>query len=240
MKGPLPNALPRARVPLHAMSHASRYASATSCSVRRLLRDSLGAFLEVGDEVGAVLRLFKPGEDHLRARDVLLRVEQVVVERVLAPLDALVLVRGGVRETLRRAGDAAEQTAEVGALYAFSVVSFGNEAVSAPRDMTQNRKNANAVRCGTDSSAHSGAPGSPPGNRAGVRSAGEVFRGGGSGVGRTGGGDRRSACGLFPLASRRTYLLVAAAGLGDVALRALGLEDLRACESRHPRWERRG
>ena len=80
---------------------------------------SLGAFLEVGDEVGAVLRLFKPGEDHLRARDVLLRVEQVVVERVLAPLDALVLVRGGVRETLRRAGDAAEQTAEVGALYAF-------------------------------------------------------------------------------------------------------------------------
>ena len=116
MKGPLPNALPRARVPLHAMSHASRYASATSCSVCRLLRDSLGAVLEVGDEVGAVLRLFKPGEDHLRARDVLLRVEQVVVERVLAPLHALVLVRGGVRETLRRAGDAPEQTAEVGAL----------------------------------------------------------------------------------------------------------------------------
>ena len=133
MKGPLPNALPRARVPLHAMSHASRYASATSCSVCRLLRDSLGAVLQVGDEVGAVLRLFKPGEDHLRAGDVLLRVEQVVVERVLAPLHALVLVRGGVRETLRRAGDAAEQTAEVGALR-ISVARFGSEAVSAPRD----------------------------------------------------------------------------------------------------------
>ena len=74
-------------------------------------------------------------------------------------------------------------------------MSFGNEAVSAPR-AEQNRKNANAVRCGTDSSAHSGAPGSPPGNRAGVRSAGEVFRGGGSGVGRTGGGiaGRHAGC----------------------------------------------
>ena len=77
---------------------------------------SLGALLEVSDEVGAVLRLFEPGKDHLRAGDVLLGVEQVVVERLLAPLHALVLVRGGVRETLRRAGDATEQTAEVGAL----------------------------------------------------------------------------------------------------------------------------
>lgn len=75
--------------------------------------------------------------------------------------------------------------------------------------------------------------------RAGVRSVGEVFRGGGSGVGRARGavGGRRAGGSC----SRRdaTYLLVAAAGLGDVALRALGLEDLRACESRHSRWERR-
>ena len=72
-----------------------------------------------------------------------------------------------------------------------------------------------------------------------LRSVGEVFRGGGSGVGRARGavGGRRAGGSC----SRRdaTYLLVAAAGLGDVALRALGLEDLRACESRHSRWERR-
>ena len=79
----------------------------------------LGFPFEISYQVIAFFLLFQAGEDHLRAGDVLLRVEQVVVERVLAPLDTLVLVRGGVRETLRRAGDAAEQTAEVGALYAF-------------------------------------------------------------------------------------------------------------------------
>ena len=76
----------------------------------------LGALLQVRDQIRAVFRLLQAGENHLRARDVLLRVQQVIVQGALAPGDALVLVRRAVRETLRGAGDAAEQAAEVGTL----------------------------------------------------------------------------------------------------------------------------
>ena len=201
---------------------------------------SLGAVLEVGDEVSAVLRLFQPGENHLRARDVLLGVEQVVVERLLAPLHALVLVRGGVRETLRRAGDAPEQTAEVGALRvrrSIAEVDVSESAAKTKGKNTSRRRIENRSRVQGRAQTAVGSP--PP--RAGRKSISRRgFSRRGIGVGRARGavGDRRAVC----FCSRRdaTYLLMAAASLGDVALRALGLEDLRACESRHPRWERRG
>ena len=181
-------------------------------------------------------RGFKPGEDHLRA-DVLLRVEQVVVERVLAPLDTLVLVRGGVRETLRRSRRRGRTDRRGWGPIRVSVVRFGNEAVSAPRDDVQIIRRP--LWDGLERALWR--TGLKPGNRAGVRSAGEVFRGGGSGSVAGGGGGgiagRHAGCSRSRRGGRTC---LAAAGLGDVALRALGLEDLRACESRHPRWERRG
>ena len=79
----------------------------------------VGRSLEVRDEIRAVLGLLEAREDHLGARDVLLGVEEVVVEGILAPLDALVLVSGGVGEALGGAGDATEETAEVGALWSW-------------------------------------------------------------------------------------------------------------------------
>ena len=73
----------------------------------------LGAVFQIRDQIGSILRFLQAGENHLRPWNVLLRVQQVVVQGVLAPCDALVLVRRAVRETLRGAGDAAEQAAEV-------------------------------------------------------------------------------------------------------------------------------
>ena len=90
-------------------------AAAPSVSRRLLL---LGALLQERDQVGAIFRLLETGEDHLRARNVLFRVQQVIVQRLFAPSHALVLVRRRVRETLRGAGDASEQTAEVRTLRA--------------------------------------------------------------------------------------------------------------------------
>ena len=52
----------------------------------------LGGLLQVGDQVGPVLLLPQPGEDHLGAGDELARLLQVLVQRLGAPRDALVLV----------------------------------------------------------------------------------------------------------------------------------------------------
>ena len=51
-----------------------------------------GGLVDVGNQVGPVLLLLQPGEDHLGAGDVLLGVDEVLVQGVLAPGDALVLV----------------------------------------------------------------------------------------------------------------------------------------------------
>ena len=51
---------------------------------------SFGGGLQVGDEVSPVLLLLETGEDHLGAGDVLLGVDEVLVQGVLAPGDALV------------------------------------------------------------------------------------------------------------------------------------------------------
>jgi len=102
---------------LDATRRTTRDARETRAATRepreREVERLLGALLQVRDQIRAVFRLLQTGEDHLRARNVLLRVQQVVVQGVLAPGDALVLVRRAVRETLRGAGDAAEQAAEV-------------------------------------------------------------------------------------------------------------------------------
>lgn len=98
------------------VTHASRPSPLTPHAYVRCL---VGRSLEVRDEIRAVLGLLEAREDHLGARDVLLGVEEVVVEGILAPLDALVLVSGGVGEALGGAGDATEETAEVGALWSW-------------------------------------------------------------------------------------------------------------------------
>ena len=50
---------------------------------------SRGRLLEVSDEVGPVLLLLEAREDHLGARDVLLWVDEVLHQSVLAPDNAL-------------------------------------------------------------------------------------------------------------------------------------------------------
>lgn len=76
----------------------------------------LGRVLEVRNQIRAIFRLLETREHHLRARDVLFRVQEVIVQRGFVPGDALVLVRRAVRETLSGSGDASEQTPEVRAL----------------------------------------------------------------------------------------------------------------------------
>jgi len=63
-------------------------------------------------------------QTRLGARDVLLRVEQVVVERILAPLDRLLLVGLAVGKVGHGARGAAEQAAQVGALLVFLLFGF--------------------------------------------------------------------------------------------------------------------
>lgn len=70
----------------------------------------LGALLEKGDEIGALGWLLEARKDHFRARDVLLRVEQVVEQRLLAPRDAGVLVGSSVGKALHGSALAPEQT----------------------------------------------------------------------------------------------------------------------------------
>ena len=58
--------------------------------ISRLKSENLGGgLLDVGYQVAPVLLLLEAGEDHLGARDVLLRVCEVDVKGVCAPCDAL-------------------------------------------------------------------------------------------------------------------------------------------------------
>jgi hypothetical protein len=75
-----------------------------------------GGLLEEGDEVGAVLGLLEPGVHHLGAGDVLLGVEQVLEQGLLAPGHGAVLVGVRVGEAGGGARGAAEETAQVGTL----------------------------------------------------------------------------------------------------------------------------
>ena len=185
------------------VTHASRPSPLTPHAYGRCL---LGRGLEVRDEIRAVLGLLKAREDHLGARDVLLGVEEVVVEGILAPLDALVLVSGGVGEALGGAGDATEETAEVGALWSW-ITELGRRR-SVDGDFV-----FHSCARQLQSRFWEGFGIFPPGatRRGGAIAAGCV---------------RIDGCGSR---ERRAYLLVTAAGLGHVALRALGLENLGAC-----------
>ena len=77
----------------------------------------LGRVLEVRNQIRAVFRLLETREHHLRARDVLFRVQEVIVQRGFVPGDTLVLVCRAVRETLRGSGHAPEQAPEVRTLF---------------------------------------------------------------------------------------------------------------------------
>lgn len=72
--------------------------------------------LQVGDEVLALALLLDAGEHHLRALDVLGRVDEVGTQDVLRPRDARRLVGSGVCKALRRARRAADKAKEIGAL----------------------------------------------------------------------------------------------------------------------------
>ena len=65
----------------------------SSLPVRHSDHHLLGGLLQVGDQVRPVLLLPQPGEDHLGAGDELAGLLQVLVQRLSAPRDALVLVR---------------------------------------------------------------------------------------------------------------------------------------------------
>lgn len=91
--------------------HSTARCAAPPTPCRRLR----GRLPEEGDHVGALLRLLEAGEGHLGARDVLLRVLEVVEERVVVPDDALIPVGLCVRVALDRAGRAAEEAVQVGA-----------------------------------------------------------------------------------------------------------------------------
>lgn len=75
-----------------------------------------GIGLEKSDEICAVLLLLEPGKDHLGALDVLLGVEEIFEEGLVAPGDAGILVGCGVGEALDGAALAAEETPEIGTL----------------------------------------------------------------------------------------------------------------------------
>lgn len=57
-----------------------------------------GGLLQVSDEVGPLLGLLEPGEYHLGPRDILLGVLEVLVQGLLVPRHAAVLIRIAVRE----------------------------------------------------------------------------------------------------------------------------------------------
>ena len=80
------------------------------CNARGALRTARILPVQAGEPVVNIYKLMR------LTRNVLLGVEEVVVESVLAPENALVLVGSGVSEALGGAGGAAEEAAEVGAL----------------------------------------------------------------------------------------------------------------------------
>lgn len=72
-----------------------------------------GICLEEGDEICAVLLLLEPGEDHFGTLDVLLGVEQILEQGLIAPGNARVLVGSCVREAFYRPALTAKQAIEI-------------------------------------------------------------------------------------------------------------------------------
>lgn len=81
-----------------------------------LLRNLSSRALEVSNKISTILWLLQARENHLGTWDVLLRVEEVIEQRLLAPKHTLVLV--GVRVCITSCGtrSAAEQATEIWAL----------------------------------------------------------------------------------------------------------------------------
>src|SRR4051794_36068619 len=88
-----------------ACGHWRRIGIAASLAGRRVA----GRLLEIGDQVGALLRILDPGIAHLCAGHRLQRILEEAVERLLVPGDAVLLHRRRVGVGRNRAGLAAEQ-----------------------------------------------------------------------------------------------------------------------------------
>ncbi len=72
--------------------------------------------LQERNQIRALLRLLDARKHHLRAWDVLLRIQQVIEQGLLAPHDPRVLVRRCVREPFHRSALTPEQPVQVRAL----------------------------------------------------------------------------------------------------------------------------
>ena len=97
------------------------------CSVALTTRTNL-LVLESGkegDEVRSLLLLLETGEDHLRARDVLLRVDKVLEQVLLAPHNAGSLIGLTEGESLHLAGLSADQAVQVRALLGRTTLVLG-------------------------------------------------------------------------------------------------------------------
>ena len=86
----------------------------------------LGGLDDVGGDVGTVLGGLETGEGHLGLGDVLLGVLEVVVEGVVGPRHAGVLVGGRVLVVGHHAGLAADQTVQVGTLLVSATLLIDN------------------------------------------------------------------------------------------------------------------
>ena len=78
--------------------------------------ESLAEVLQVSNQVSSILILLQTSEDHLSARDELLRVHKVGVQDILGPSDTRAHVSFRVAETRGGASSSAQQTEEIGTL----------------------------------------------------------------------------------------------------------------------------
>jgi len=78
--------------------------------------DGLLVLVEERQQVRALLRLFKAGEDHLGARDVILGLDEVRDQVLTRPDNATGLLGGGEIVVGMRTSLLAPQTPEIGAL----------------------------------------------------------------------------------------------------------------------------
>ena len=77
------------------------------------------------------LWLLKASEDHLSSRNILLRIQEIVIQGVLCPMDSLLLVGLAIGVAFSLTRLATKETTEVRALLVASTL-LSNVALSAP------------------------------------------------------------------------------------------------------------
>jgi hypothetical protein len=75
-----------------------------------------GNLLEERNQICPLALLLNACENHFGAWDILLRVEEIIKERLVAPRHTRVLVRSSIREALYGSGNSSEQAVQIGAL----------------------------------------------------------------------------------------------------------------------------